>query len=120
MNDLFEKGFARKVPNEQCDKRSNATWYLPHHPVLHPQKPDKVRVVFECAAEYRGTSLNKELLQGSDLTNNLVGVLTQFWKGPVAMMADVEAGSTRFEFDYLIAIPYAFCGGQITISAKSQ
>ena len=91
MNDLFEKGYARKVPNEQCDKRSNATWYLPHHPVFHPQKPDKVRVVFDCAAEYGGTSLNKELLQGPDLTNNLVGVLTRFREGPVAMMADVEA-----------------------------
>lgn len=22
-------------------------WHLPHHPVLHPLKPDKVRVVFD-------------------------------------------------------------------------
>lgn len=76
MDDLLVKGYARKVPNEQCDKQSDATWYLPHHPVFHPQKPDKVLVVFDCAAEYGGTSLNKELLQGPDLTNSLVRVLT--------------------------------------------
>ena len=44
-----------------------------------------------CVRLYGGTSLNKELLQGPDLTNSLVGVLTQFREGPVAMMADIEA-----------------------------
>ena len=91
MDDLLEKGYARKVPDEEHEKQSDRTWYLPHHPVFHPQKPDKVRVVFDCAAEYGGTSRNKELLQGPDLTNNLVGVLTRFREGPIAMMADVEA-----------------------------
>ena len=90
MNDLLEKGYARKVPDQQCKEQNDATWYLPHHPVFRPQKPDKVRVVFDCAAEYGGTSLNKELLQGPDLTNSLVGVLTRFREGPVAMMADIE------------------------------
>ena len=91
MQDLLQKGYARKLPEEKRCQQSNTTWYLPHHPVFHPQKPDKVRVVFDCAAEYGGTSLNKELLQGPDLTNSLVGVLTRFRQGPVAMMADIEA-----------------------------
>ncbi len=46
--------------------------------------------MFDCAAEYGGTSFNKELSQGSDLTNSLVGVLARFREGPVAMMADIE------------------------------
>ena len=79
------------MPRDQLNKPNEAMWYLPHHPVFHPQKPGKVCVVFECAAEFGGTSLNKQLLQGPDLTNNLVGVLTRFCEGPVAMMADVEA-----------------------------
>ena len=52
------------------------TRYLPHHSVVHPQKPDKVRVVFDCAASYRGTSLNAQVLQGPDLTNKL---LVSWW-----------------------------------------
>ena len=58
--------------------------------MFHPQKPGKVRVVFDCSAKYRGTSLNDQLLQGPDLTNTLVGVLTRFREQPVALTADIE------------------------------
>lgn len=64
---------------------------LPHHGVYHPKKPDKIRVVYDCSAEYQGTSLNKQLYQGPNLTNNLVGVLTRFRQEKVAFMTDVEA-----------------------------
>ena len=47
--------------------------------------------MFDCAAKHQGTSLNDQLLQGPDLTNNLVGVLTRFRQEPVALMADVES-----------------------------
>ena len=70
MDNLLEKGYARKVPDEEYEKQSDTTWYLPHHPVFHPQKPNKLRVVFDCAAEYGGTSLNKELLQGPDFVKD--------------------------------------------------
>lgn len=49
-----------------------------------------IRVVFDCAATYRGTSLNKELLQGPDLTNTLLGVFLRFCQEPIAMMADID------------------------------
>ena len=67
------------------------TWYIPHHGVIHPRKPGKVRVVFDCSAEFGGTSLNKQLLSGPDLTNQLVGVLTRFREEQVAYIADIEA-----------------------------
>ena len=89
MADLLQKSYARKVTTEEQLQREK--WYLPHHPVFHPQKPGKVRVVFDCSAKYRGSSLNYQLLQGPDLTNTLVGVLTRFREEPVAFMADVEA-----------------------------
>ena len=62
-----------------------APWSLP------PSKRDKIRVVFDCSAEYKGEALNKHLLQGPDLTNKLVGVLSRFRQEPVAFMADIEA-----------------------------
>ncbi|KAK3722273.1 hypothetical protein QZH41_005187 [Actinostola sp. cb2023] len=90
MEDLQKKGYAQKVPQEKIMKEAPA-WYLPHHPVTHPQKPEKVRVVFDCAAKYGGTCLNDVLLQGPYLTNTLVGVLTRFRQESIAVMADVES-----------------------------
>ena len=92
MEDLMTKGYAEKVPDcELIEQKNSLIWYLPHHAVNHPQKPDKVRVVFDCSASYDGDSLNNNLLQGPDLTNSLVGVLTRFRQGHVAIMSDIEA-----------------------------
>jgi len=88
MDDLLHKNYAEKITG--ADLSLKDTLYLPHHAVFHPQKPDKVRVVFDCSAKYRGTSLNDQLLQGPDLTNTLVGVLTRFRQEPVAFMSDIE------------------------------
>ena len=48
-------------------------------------------MVFDCAAKWRGTSLNDQLLQGPDLTQSLVGVLSRFRQERVALMSDVVA-----------------------------
>ena len=90
MEDLLSKGYAQRVQDNKLGSL-NTHWYLPHHPVFHPKKPDKTRVVFDCSAKYRGTSLNDQLLQGPDLTNSLVGVLTRFREERVAFMSDVES-----------------------------
>ena len=92
MNDLVEKGYARKVVDESANTDSDVNvWYLPHHGVYHPHKPDKIRVVFDCSCQYAGKSLNKELLQGPDLTSSLIGVLIRFRQERVAFMADMES-----------------------------
>ena len=83
----LERRYATKA---QPAEAQGKTWHLPHHAVQHPAKPGKVRVVFDCSAKY-GKSLDDELLQGPDLTNSLVGVLTRFHQEPVAFMSDVEA-----------------------------
>ena len=53
----------RKADN---NSKSGKTWYIPHHWVVHAAKPRKVRVVFDCSAEYRGTSLNNQLTSGPE------------------------------------------------------
>ena len=64
--------------------------YLLHFNVYHPRKPDQIRVVFDCSAVFENESLNKHLLQGPDLLNSLVGVLTCFRKEEVAFSCDVK------------------------------
>ena len=73
MQGYVDKGFAERL-NEH-DLEDDNCWYLPHHAVSHPRKANKVRVVFDCAARYNGTSLNEQLLTGPDLLNNLFSVL---------------------------------------------
>ena len=91
MDNLLKKCYAHQAPESLLDQPLQPVWYLPHHPVLNPKKPDKLRVVFDCAAKFHGTSLNNQLLQGPDLTNTLVGVLLRFRENRVAVMADIES-----------------------------
>ena len=51
---------------------------------------EKFRVVFNCGAIFRGTSLNQNLLQGPDFSNNLVAVLSRFRQKKVAFIADIK------------------------------
>lgn len=93
MEQYISRGHATRIQESDEKDHSQPTippWYLPHHPVTHPQKPGKVRVVYDCASSYNGTSLNEQLLQGPDNTNSLVGVLLRFRKGQVAFMSDIE------------------------------
>ena len=66
MEDLLEKGYARGAPEDQEKKPG---WYLPHHRVIHPHKPRKVRVLFDCAVRFQGASLDERIMQRPDFTN---------------------------------------------------
>ena len=50
----------------------------------------KLRVVFDAAARYGNTSLNDQLLQGPEVTSNLLGVLLRFREHDIAIKGDVE------------------------------
>ena len=58
MNDYIGKGYyAVKLCEKEAASTSDHTWYLPHHGVVNPNK-SKVRVVYDAAAVWGGTSLN--------------------------------------------------------------
>ena len=90
MHKVIDKNYAEMVPENELQTKDGKVWYIPHHGVYHPQK-GKIRVVYDCAATYKGQSLNQNLLQGPDLTNSLMGVLTRFRQDHIAVMADIEA-----------------------------
>lgn len=90
MKEMINKGQAEKVPDKELHLSNGRVWYIPHHGIYHPQKPDKIRVVFDASAEFKAESLNSHLLQGPDLTNSLNGVLCRFRKEPIACTCDVE------------------------------
>ena len=91
MNEYIQEGHAERVPTNELQPGDRPVWYLPHHPVTHPLKPEKVRVVFDCAAQFAHMSLKRQLLQGPDLTNNIVGVLTRFCQEFVGLVANIQS-----------------------------
>ncbi|CAB4027867.1 Hypothetical predicted protein, partial [Paramuricea clavata] len=91
MAKLFECGHVVPTLIEATPpKETGKIWYLPHFGVYHPRKPNKIRVVFDSSAEFKGTSLNKELLSGPDMHNGLQGILVRFRRNAVGVMCDIE------------------------------
>ena len=87
---------AERVPSDRLDVKDGKVNYVPHTGVYHPKKPDKIRVVFDCSAQFEGVSLNDHLLQGPDLTNGLLGVLCRFRQEEVAFMTDIKGMFHQF------------------------
>ena len=75
---------------EDEDLNESHQWFLPHHSVFKRSNPEKCRVVFDCAAQFKGVSLNDVILQGPNFLNNLSGVLIRFRKEPVAVIGDIK------------------------------
>ena len=89
MQSYVDHGWAEKVEDEE--PVSSFCWYLPHHPVVNPRKPEKLRIVFDCAAKFMGISLNNMLMSGPDFFNRLDGVLTRFRADTFAVVSDIES-----------------------------
>ena len=88
MEDMIGNGYAEKCKIEGTDCRC---WYLPHHGVYQLQKPGKIRVVFDCSAQYANMPINTELMSGPELANQAVGLLLKFRKKHVAFMTDIKS-----------------------------
>ena len=67
IDNLLDKAYARKVPDHQVNRSAEATWFLPHHQVFHPKKPEKY------------------------MTSSIIGVLTRFRQERIAVMPDIES-----------------------------
>ncbi|XP_068229468.1 uncharacterized protein [Palaemon carinicauda] len=95
MTEMLQKCYAEQVTTASPGN----VWYISHFGVQHPDKPDKVRVAFECASKVKSTSLNGLLLQGPDMMNSLLGVLVKFRGGLFDYTGDI---STMF---YQVRVP---------------
>ena len=80
----LEKGYVKEWSPEEVQKPVKHQWFLPHHPVVNPNKPVKVRRVCNATATYANTSLNDHLLTGPDLLNPLIGILMRFREKRIA------------------------------------
>ena len=90
IKDYVTKGYARKLTTEETQIKHPRTWYLPLFAVKNPNKPGKVRMVWDAAAKVNGVSLNSTLLKGPDILNCLFSILQRFRERPIAICGDIK------------------------------
>ena len=78
MTDYIARGYARQLSKNEVKSTSLKTNYLPHHVVTNINKPNRLRIVFDAATTYSGTSLNQSLLEGPDFLSSLIDLLMRF------------------------------------------
>ena len=87
MDRFIKNGYAKRADEDANRPR---IWYLPHFGVTNPNKPGKLRLVFDAAAKTAGISLNDQLDSGPDFLESLPGVLLRFRQYAVAFKADIR------------------------------
>ena len=87
-----QKGFVRILDEAELENtKTDLQWYVPHLPVLNPNKPDKMRRVCNAASKFESVSLNDNLIAGPNLLQSLIGTTFRVKKKKIALTADVEA-----------------------------
>ena len=95
---IIDKGHALAISSKEVPPSPVRSWYLPHFATYHNIK-HTIRVVFDSSCEFERVLLNKVLLPGPDLMNNLIGVLMRFRKENIAVMCDIEQMFHSFYVD---------------------
>lgn len=109
-NDIFEQQVANGIIEEEgpsLDPDGPIVHYLPHRPVIKPERQTaKIRVLFDASAKTRKTSnsLNECLYSGPTLLPGFAGMLIRFRLSPVVIAGDIEktfhqVGLTRSDRD---------------------
>ncbi|XP_055645287.1 uncharacterized protein LOC129781732, partial [Toxorhynchites rutilus septentrionalis] len=90
IREYESKNYIRKLSQVELAEKHERVWYLPIFPVYNVNKPGKIRIVWDAAAQVYGTSLNSALLTGPDQLASLVGILYQFREHQIGLCADIR------------------------------
>ncbi|XP_058816368.1 uncharacterized protein LOC131679652 [Topomyia yanbarensis] len=90
IRDYERCGYIVRLTEKQLSKKYPRVWYLPIFPIVNPNKPGKLRIVWDAAAKVAGVSLNSFLLTGPDLLTSLLSVLHRFREFRIAITGDIR------------------------------
>ncbi|KXJ79503.1 hypothetical protein RP20_CCG000608 [Aedes albopictus] len=90
IQDYQVKGYIRKLSAQEEASHAGRSWYLPIFPVVNPNKPGKLRIVWDAAAKVGKLSLNSFLLKGPDQVTPLHQVLQRFREFRTAVTGDIR------------------------------
>ena len=88
LQKYWDMGHVEQLSSEFSDN-PDMVCHIPVFPVVQ-QKKQKVRLVFDSSAQFKGNCLNDNLLRGPNDNNRLIGVLLRFRQERVAFCADIE------------------------------
>ena len=92
MEDMMERGVARKLSHEELQEWSGPKFYISHLAVVNPRSHSTpVRIVFNSSQVCQGRSLNSCLAKGPDsYMNNRIGILLRGREEQVALVGDIR------------------------------
>ena len=92
MDDMVDRGVARKLSSEEVKSWNGPVFYISHLAVVNPHSNSTpVRIVFNSSQTHKGVSLNACLAKGPDsYMNNLVGILLRWREERVALIGDIR------------------------------
>ncbi len=89
IQEYLQKGYLRKLTQEEVTRRPPHTKYIPHFGQVNPNKPEKFRFIMDAKAKSGGVALNDKLLKGPDLIRPLAAVLWNFRVHQIALTGDI-------------------------------
>ena len=92
MQDMVNRGVARKLSPEELQMWNGPTYYISHLAVANEKSTSTpVRIVFNSSQIFKGVSLNSYLAKGPDsYVNNILGLLLRWKENHVAVAADIK------------------------------
>ena len=92
MEDMVERGVARKLSQKELQEWSGPKFYISHLAVVNTRSHSTpVRIVFNSSQVCQGMSLNSCLAKGPDCyMNNLIGILLRWREEQVALVGDIR------------------------------
>ena len=90
IDHYLKSGYARKLTATEISIPSSREWFLPLFGTYHPNKPGKLRLIWDAAAKSNGKCLNDFLYTGPDLLASLPGILLKFRRGAIAFCGDIK------------------------------
>ena len=91
LEDMVERGAARKVSEEEFRAWTGPKFYIAHHAVMKPDsKSTPIRIVFDSSRKHNGASLNDFFPTGPTFKNELLGILFRFRENRVGFIGDIH------------------------------
>jgi hypothetical protein len=90
IKEMEDRKFSRKLTQQKVAEWKKPVHYIAHHAVVREEnKSTPVRIVFNSSASFKGHCLNDYWYKGTDLLNNLFGVILRFLENAVAVCGDI-------------------------------
>ena len=92
----YIKKYVTKLEQKPIDKG----WYLPHFPVIRPNRSTtKTRVVFDASVQHDNIALNDIIHIGPKLQRDLFKILLRFRRFPIGLICDVAEMYLQISLD---------------------